>query len=180
MIPKSLPLDLDPRVVSGFRTRSCAQKREAETPVDADPYPPHPAVRLCLRLGKQLACRRSTAVLAKGTFVPKAQRQAMFPATWPERLVRKARPNRGAETSRRSAGVTRSFLSQSSDAPRAPVVVPADMMPKPPGSGGDEPLPAGTALAPSAGVTRPTSLGGQDSLNVIETETNVKRWSPLA
>ncbi len=35
---------------------------------------------------------------------------------------------------------------------------------KPPGSGGDEPLPAGTALAPSAGVTRPTSFGGQDSL----------------
>ena len=30
MIPKSLPLDFDPRVVSGFRTRSCAQKREAE------------------------------------------------------------------------------------------------------------------------------------------------------
>ncbi len=76
----------------------------------------------------------------------------MFPATWPERLVLKARPNRGAETSRRSAGVTRAGLSQSSDAPRAPVVVPADMMPKPPGSGGDEPPPAGTALAPSAGV----------------------------
>ncbi len=35
---------------------------------------------------------------------------------------------------------------------------------KPPGSGGDEPLPAGTALAPSTGVTRPTSFIGQDSL----------------
>ena len=88
----------------------------------------------------------------KGVLVPKARRQAMFPATWPERLVLKARPNRGAETSRRSAGVTRAGLSQSSDAPRVPVVVPADMMPKPPGSGGDEPPPAGTALAPSAGV----------------------------
>ena len=33
-----------------------------------------------------------------------------------------------------------------------PVLVPAGMMPEPPGSGGDEPPPAGTALAPSAGV----------------------------
>ena len=36
------------------------REKGSGTPVDADPYPPHPAVRLCLRLGKQLACRRST------------------------------------------------------------------------------------------------------------------------
>ena len=35
-----------------------------------------------------------------------------------------------------------------SDAPRAPVLVPAGMMPEPPGSSSDEPPPAGTALAP--------------------------------
>ena len=34
-----------------------------------------------------------------------------------------------------AAGVTRRALSQSSDAPRRPVVVPADSMPEPPGSG---------------------------------------------
>jgi hypothetical protein len=39
-----------------------------------------------------------------------------------------------------------------SDAPRVPVIVPAGMMPEPPGSDGDEPPPAGTALAPSTGV----------------------------
>jgi hypothetical protein len=46
---------------------------------------------------------------------------------------------------------------------------------KPPGSGGDEPPPAGTALAPSTGVTRLTSFGEQDSLLVSETGTIVKR-----
>src|SRR5208282_4771018 len=48
---------------------------------------------------------------------------------------------------------------------------------KPPGSGGDEPLPAGTAPAPSADVTRPTSLGRQDSRLVAEMGTNVKMKS---
>ncbi len=37
-----------------------------------------------------------------------------------------------------------------SDAPRMPVVMPADMMPGPPGSQADEAKPAGTALAPAA------------------------------
>ena len=43
-----------------------------------------------------------------------------------------------------------SALPTSSDAPRAPVVVPAGMMPGPPGSKADEAPPAGTALAPAA------------------------------
>ena len=42
----------------------------------------------------------------KGLLIPKAQRQAMLPGTWPERSILYGRPNRGAETSRRSAGVT--------------------------------------------------------------------------
>ena len=85
--------------------------------------------------------------------VPRAQRQAMFPATWPERLILYGRSNRGAETIGCSTGVTRAGLSQSSEAPRAPVIVPADMMPKPPGREADEASPAGTALAPPSGVT---------------------------
>jgi hypothetical protein len=53
-----------------------------------------------------------------------------------------------------SAGVTRSFLSQSSEFPRRPVIVPAGRIsPEPPESGSDEPPLAGTALAPPAGVT---------------------------
>jgi hypothetical protein len=43
----------------------------------------------------------------EGVFVPKAQLQARLPGTWPERLVLYSRPNRGAETSRLSTGVTR-------------------------------------------------------------------------
>ncbi len=64
-----------------------------------------------------------------------------------------AAPTGGAETSRCSTGVTRA----------APVPVQRStsraghsagrMMPEPPGSQGDEPRPAGTALAPSVGVT---------------------------
>jgi hypothetical protein len=49
------------------------------------------------------------------------------------------------------AGVTPpTDLPTSSDAPRMPVVMPADMMPGPPGSEADEASPAGTALAPAA------------------------------
>ena len=51
------------------------------------------------------------------------------------------------------AGVTRALTSRLSEAPRAPVVMPAGSMPGPPGSGSDEPPPAGTAPAPSVGVT---------------------------
>ena len=51
------------------------------------------------------------------------------------------------------AGVTRTLASRLSEAPRAPVVMPAGSMPGPPGSGSDEPPPAGTAPAPSVGVT---------------------------
>src|SRR5208282_1337301 len=45
-------------LASSFRSRE--RENGSGTPVDADPYPPHPAVRLCLPLRKQLACRRST------------------------------------------------------------------------------------------------------------------------
>ena len=60
-------------------------------------------------------------------------------------------------------------LPTSSDAPRMPVVMPADMMPGPPGSKADEASPAGTALAPAArhhpdGV--PT--GRDDSLAIMQ------------
>jgi len=51
------------------------------------------------------------------------------------------------------AGVTRALAPRLSEAPRAPVVMPAGSMPGPPESGSDEPPPAGTAPAPSVGVT---------------------------
>jgi hypothetical protein len=61
----------------------------------------------------------------KGLLIPKAQRWAMLPGTWPERSILDGRPNRGAETSRCSAALPAPCLSQSSGAPHAPVVVPA-------------------------------------------------------
>src|SRR5579875_2882062 len=101
-----------------------------------------------------LACRRSTAALTRGTAHPQGcQLQAMLRRTRPERLTLYGRPNRGAEASRVSTGVTRA----------APVLVErctsraghcaGRMMPEPPGNGSDEPPSAGTALAPPAGVT---------------------------
>src|SRR5579875_1862665 len=106
------------------------------------------------RLLGALACRRSTAALTRGTAHPQGcQLQAMLPRNRPERLTLYGRPNRGAEASRVSTGVTRA----------APVLVErctsraghcaGRMMPEPPGDGSDEPPSAGTALAPPAGVT---------------------------
>ena len=74
----------------------------------------------------------------------------------------------------RAAGVSRRALSQSSEAPRRPVIMPADAMPGPPGAGLQAP-PAGTALAPSLGCHRSTPLDARDSLHVSEIETSVKR-----
>ena len=52
-----------------------------------------------------------------------------------------------------SGGLPPPAPARSQRAPRTPVIVPADMMPKPPECDSDEPPRAGTALAPPAGVT---------------------------
>ena len=54
-----------------------------------------------------------------------------------------------------SADIAANAAPSSSEAPRTPVLMPAGMMPGPPGSRTDEVLPAGTALAPF----RPASPG---------------------
>jgi hypothetical protein len=87
-------------------------------------------------------------------------------------LVRSARPdgskdgahrNARRETDSRSPCVTRGRYPRLTvpvhrDCTRSPVMMPSGrVLPKPPESQGDEPSPAGTALAPSAGVTRPAS-----------------------
>src|SRR6202051_2839056 len=71
------------------------------------------------------------------------------------------------------AGVTRLRLSQSRDAPPTPVVMPGDMMPKPPGSGlqirprAPHPLHLTVCL-------RKASLGERDFYGVTYAETIVK------
>ncbi len=115
-------------------------------------HPPHLAMRLASS-GMRSPVGVPPRLSPGGLLIPKAQSRAMLPGTRPERSVRYGRPNRGAETSRCSTGVSRA----------APVPVQRStsraghsagrMMPEPPGSQGDEPRPAGTALAPSVGVT---------------------------
>jgi hypothetical protein len=80
-----------------------------------------------------LAFRRSTAVL---TAAPKRRNSVQ-----------------AALHAMQCAGVTCALASRLSEAPRAPVVMPAGSMPGPPGSRSDELLPAGTAPTPSVGVT---------------------------
>jgi len=55
---------------------------------------------------------------------------------------------------RGSTGVTRSVLSQSSELLADRSSCRPGVKPEPPESASDEPPPAGTALAPAAGVTR--------------------------
>ena len=83
------------------------REKRSGTPVDADPYPPHQAVRLCLRLGKQLACRRSTRGSRQRDSRPKSSASGYAFRDLPERSILYGRPNRRAETSRGSTGVTR-------------------------------------------------------------------------
>jgi len=106
------------------------------------PVGPRHAIRCChpnaLRARRRvqrnaLAFRRSTAVL---TAAPKRRNSVQ-----------------AALHAMQRAGVTCALASRLSEAPRAPVVMPAGSMPGPPESGSDEPPPAGTAPAPSVGVT---------------------------
>jgi hypothetical protein len=105
------------------------------------PVGPRHAVRCCHLLALRarprvqrnaLAFRRSTAVLASA--MCRGSIQAALHAM-------------------QRAGVTRTLAPRLSEAPRAPVVMPAGSMPGPSESGSDEPPPAGTAPTPSVGVT---------------------------
>jgi len=91
-----------------------------------------------LPLSGALACRRSTTALAKGCVVPWCDPGQ---ASWANRP--------------RGGGHSADDRPTSSDAPRTPVIVPAGMMPGPPGSKADDASPAGTAPAPN----RPASPG---------------------
>ena len=54
------------------------------------------------------------------------------------------------------------------DCTRSPVMMPSGrVLPKPPGSRGDEPRPAGTALAPPDGVTQPASWYGGEIRHLV-------------
>jgi hypothetical protein len=95
------------RAGPGFRfTRTARKKKEAERRKVQISDPPQPSLRLASS-GDARTFRRSTAALAKGTFV--AQGSASGHASWdPAGALDPVRPPRpGAKTSRFSAGVTR-------------------------------------------------------------------------
>ena len=80
-------------------------------------------------------------------------------------MVRKTRTSQRTTRSRRTGlpcatrgHYPRLAVPVQRDCTRSPVMMPSGrVLPKPPGSQGDEPRPAGTALAPPDGVTRPAS-----------------------
>ena len=105
--------------------RKSKKKKESGTPKDADPYPLYLAVQLA-------PCKARSPIgvpprlSPKEVIVPKAQLQARLPGTWSERALPAIACPSPASTSRPGHNAGR-------------------LMPKPPGSGSDEPPPAGTA-----------------------------------
>ena len=108
-----------------------------------------------------LACRRSTTALAAATERHRSASATRLPGTWsaraPRWFERRARRNAcgpdGPDRSRHRGRYPRLPVPVQRDCTRSPVMMPAGrVLPKPPGSTGDEPMPAGTAPAPPAGV----------------------------
>jgi hypothetical protein len=135
-----------------FRQQKEAERRQAQCL-----QPPH--LQGAARVQRDAhAFRRSTAALTRETLVPKAQRQATLPETRPERSVLKAAPTWG----RRPRASPRALPAPSCHRPASTSRTghsAGRVMPKPPGSKGDEPKPAGTAISlPPAAVTRPASF----------------------
>ena len=114
--------------------------------------------------------------------VPKAQRQATFPGISPARSVLNGRPNRGAETSRVSTGVTRAgeTLSQSSEHLTHRSWCRQSDARRRPSAEGTNPLPASTGPAPanrSSLGRRPCTRSGTDRFLFLVAD-NVKNLSP--
>ena len=105
--------------------RKSKKKKESGTPKDADPYPLYLAVQLALAKARS-PIGVPPRLSPKGVIVPKAQLQARLPGTWSERALPAIACPSPASTSRPGHNAGR-------------------LMPKPPGSGSDEPPPAGTA-----------------------------------
>jgi hypothetical protein len=94
---------------------------------------------------------RSTAALASAKC--RGSIRAALHAMQRAGVTRKGRGKRSHSRDAFASELCASQSSRLSEAPRAPVVMPAGSMPGPPESGSDEPPPAGTAPAPSVGVT---------------------------
>ena len=145
------------------------RKKGSGTPADAVDHVPHASgVRGAPRIRRlappfRLRARSPAGVpprlSPKGVVVPKAQLGPGFLGRGRSARSCKPAPTGGRRPCAVLSGhYTRPSLSQSSEAPRMPVIMPAGMMPKPPGCAADEAAPAGTALAPAGRHHRPASL----------------------
>jgi hypothetical protein len=138
------------------------EKRDGRTPTDACSY--RSASNGCGSALVQgaLACRRSTGGTCCSERTPQLNSSYALPGTWPD-----VRSFYGKDRTRLKAG-----RALPVPACPSPAGCPADrsscrpgvISPEPPGSGGDEPSPAGTAPAPCAGVTGARPLSERDSL----------------
>jgi hypothetical protein len=102
------------------------KKKESGTPKNADPYPLYLAVQLA-------PCKARSPIGVPPRFLPKGV------------IVPKAHPGPGFVRRAPRGGFAADASPHSQRAPRAPVIVPAGLIPETPGSGSDEPPPAGTA-----------------------------------
>jgi hypothetical protein len=124
------------------RTNERTEIKGSRTPRDAVPQPPHLSMR-------RAACNPRSPLgvplrlSPRGLSSPKAQRQAMLSGT--VRSTRSYGPPTGAKTVCFSTGVTRAETCPSPASTSRAGRNAGRMIPKPPGSKGDEPKPAGTA-----------------------------------
>jgi hypothetical protein len=93
-------------------TKFRATKKGSGTPADAWSPCPHQADAARVQRDA-LACRRSTAALAKGALAPFAQLQARLPGTRRDAASCKRAPTGGRRRCASNTGVTRARLSQS-------------------------------------------------------------------
>ncbi len=113
----------------------------------------------------------------RGLSSPKAQRQATLPGSSPEHAILWT-ANRGEDRTRLHGHYPRRKTPVPVQrAPRAPVIVPAGLMPKPPECASDEPSPAGTATRPAdrchpAGVLHEEREAGASIRRAVRVKNN--------
>jgi hypothetical protein len=95
------------------------------------------------------------------------------PRYLPRKLMPRLSPGR-ASCEREDAGVTRTIERTHSDAPRAPVIMPAGSMPRPPGSGVTNPARRNRTRSVSRCVSRPRPFNERDLLTITEIRIDVK------
>ena len=132
--------------------------QEGETPTDACSFRPHLRMRPRALISFSSACGEAGRARSPVGVPPRRLRQRTNAAAQLQHALPGTRSGRTIPMVRKTvrcfAGVTRAVLSQSSELLADRSSCRPGVKPEPPESASDEPPPAGTALAPAAGVTR--------------------------